>query len=193
MESTSVTTSYSGSTRSLGSVFDQCRAEGRAALILYVTAGHPSPELGLEVLTALADAGADIIELGVPFSDPLADGPTIQKSSFDAIANGVTMATTLDLLARFRAVRQTPVVVFSYLNPVVRYGVDRFIDDATRAGASGVLLTDLPAGADPEVEKRFLTPRWISCGWSRLRARPIDWRRSPGARAGSSTTSLVRV
>ncbi|HYJ78320.1 MAG TPA: tryptophan synthase subunit alpha, partial [Longimicrobiaceae bacterium] len=130
-------------------------AEGRAALIPYVTAGHPSPELAPDVLAMLADEGADVIELGVPFSDPLADGPTIQRSSFQAIARGVDLRWTLEALAEFRRGRDTPVVVFTYLNPVLRYGVERFLADAADAGADGVLLTDLPTGADGALERRF--------------------------------------
>lgn len=140
---------------SLAQTFTGCREAGRAALVVYTTAGHPTPEDGLDVLLTLADAGADVIELGVPFSDPLADGPTIQGSSFRAIQNGVDLAWALRLLGEFRALRPTPVVVFSYLNPILDYGIERFIEDAASAGAQGVLLTDLPAGADPEMERRI--------------------------------------
>jgi tryptophan synthase alpha chain len=111
------------------------------------------------VLLALADAGADIIELGVPFSDPLADGPTIQRSSFEAIQQGVDLRWTLELLSRFRALRDTPVVLFSYLNPIYNHGLESFIRDAEAAGANGVLLTDLPAGAAPDLEERFADSR----------------------------------
>lgn len=137
----------------LGDAFTACREESRSALVVYTTAGHPSPEQGLEVLLRLADAGVDVLELGVPFSDPLADGPTIQRSSFAAIERGVDLAWALELLARFRAERATPVVVFSYLNPILGYGVERFLADAAAAGAQGVLITDLPAGADPDLER----------------------------------------
>jgi tryptophan synthase alpha chain len=155
MESMSRTILSEPPASTLGSAFEVCREQGRAALVLYVTAGHPSPDVGLEVLLSLADSGADIIELGVPFSDPLADGPTIQRSSFEAIGHGVDLRWTLDLLARFRAIRDTPVVLFSYLNPIYNHGVDTFIHDAEAAGANGVLLTDLPAGAAPDLEDRF--------------------------------------
>ncbi|MEX0601610.1 MAG: tryptophan synthase subunit alpha [Rhodothermales bacterium] len=135
--------------------FEAAAAEGRAALVVYATAGCPDREQGLDALIALADAGADVIELGVPFSDPLADGPTIQRASFAAIEDGVDLEWTLDLLARFRERRQTPVVVFSYLNPILDHGVDAFLEDAARAGADGLLLTDLPLDADPELEARL--------------------------------------
>lgn len=125
------------------------RARGRTALIPYLTAGYPSKEASLAALRA-ADAVADIIEVGVPFSDPLADGPTIQRSTFDALQQGMTLAGTLQLIAEARL--QRPVVVFSYLNPILRYGVDRFLRDAEALGVAGLLLTDLPAGADPGVE-----------------------------------------
>jgi tryptophan synthase alpha chain len=137
----------------LAAAFERARLEERAALVLYATAGYPTPDAGLDVLLALADGGADVLELGVPFSDPLADGPTIQRSSFAAIENGVDLAWTLALLRRFRRERETPVVLFSYLNPILDYGVEEFVRDAAEAGADGVLITDLPLGADPELER----------------------------------------
>ncbi|HEX2206315.1 MAG TPA: tryptophan synthase subunit alpha [Longimicrobium sp.] len=140
---------------SLADAFAAARAADRAALVPYVTAGHPSPAGTAGLLAGLADDGADVIELGVPFSDPLADGPTIQRSSFEAIQQGVDLRWTLDALADFRARRQTPVVLFTYLNPVLRHGLDRFLDDAVQAGAQGVLLTDLPVGADAALEDRI--------------------------------------
>lgn len=145
----------SSGAEALGAAFTACRQENRAALVLYTTAGFPTPAEGLDVLLALADHGADVIELGVPFSDPLADGPTIQHSSFEAIRQGVDLQWTLDLLRRFRAQRDTPVVVFTYLNPVLKHGPEAFVRDAVAAGANGVLLTDLPVGADPELEGLF--------------------------------------
>jgi len=133
----------------LAPTWARLRAEGRAALIPYLTAGHPSPERSREALRAVAEV-ADIVELGVPFSDPLADGPTIQRSTFEALRQGMTLPGTLDLLAR--AAIDRPVVIFSYLNPILRYGVERFLRDAAQLGVAGLLLTDLPAGADPAVE-----------------------------------------
>jgi tryptophan synthase alpha chain len=125
------------------------RAQGRTALIPYLTAGYPSADASLEALQA-ADEVADILEVGVPFSDPLADGPTIQRSTFDALRQGMTLAGTLALIDRARVTR--PIVVFSYLNPILRYGLERFLHDADRIGVAGLLLTDLPAGSDPAVE-----------------------------------------
>lgn len=137
----------------ISAVFTARREEGRAALIPYVTAGHPGPDSTVPVLNALADAGADVIELGIPFSDPLADGPTIQKSSFTSLENGTTVERVLADLAAFRSGRDTPVVLFTYLNPMLRHGVHDFLRDAAAAGAHGLLLTDLPAGADPDIER----------------------------------------
>lgn len=150
----SVTTS-SDPGAALDRVFETARREGRAALIPYFTAGHPTPDETPAILRMLAEEGADIIEMGVPFSDPLADGPTIQKSSFRAIEQGMDLAGTLALLADFRRQYATPVVLFTYLNPVLHYGLQRFLADADAAGAQGVLLTDLPVGADAEIERRF--------------------------------------
>lgn len=131
------------------------RDAGRRALIPYLTAGYPEPDATLPLLERLASAGADVIELGVPFSDPVADGPTIQRASQRALEHGIDTAWVLDRLRAFRQRQDTPVVLFTYLNPVLAYGVNRFLGDAVAAGAEGVLLTDLPAGSDPELEGKF--------------------------------------
>jgi tryptophan synthase alpha chain len=137
----------------LAARFQQWRAQGRTALIPYLTAGYPSPGQTHELMHAYARAGADIIELGVPFSDPVADGPTIQRASQKALEHGASLAWCLDVLRDFRADnRDTDVVIFSYLNPVMSYGWERFIADAVAAGAQGVLLTDLPLGGDEVLE-----------------------------------------
>ncbi|HET8623860.1 MAG TPA: tryptophan synthase subunit alpha [Gemmatimonadales bacterium] len=125
------------------------RVEGRAALIPYLTAGYPTPETSLAALHAVAEL-SDVLEVGVPFSDPLADGPTIQRSTFEALRQGMTLPGTLELIHRAKLDR--PVVVFSYLNPLLRYGIERFLQDAADLGVAGLLLTDLPAGGDAEVE-----------------------------------------
>lgn len=125
---------------------------GQAALVPYVTAGFPSLDATDAALDALVEAGADVIELGIPFSDPLADGPTIQASSFKALQNGVTVEWVLERVAAFRARHDTALVLFTYLNPVVHFGVERFCARARAAGADGLLLTDLPAGSDPAME-----------------------------------------
>jgi tryptophan synthase alpha chain len=122
----------------------------------YVTCGFPSAEASVEVLSAIAEAGGDVLELGVPFSDPLADGPTIQESTHKALDGGMTVAGTLKVLSAFRAVCDAPVVLFSYVNPLLRYGLESFLQDAVEAGAQGLLLTDVPTGADPGVEEAIL-------------------------------------
>jgi len=129
--------------------FAALRGDGRTALIPYLTAGFPDLRASEDALRA-ADEVADILEVGVPFSDPLADGPTIQRSTFQALEQGMTLGGTLDLIARCR-LRQ-PVVVFSYLNPILRYGLARFLHDAGDLGVAALLLTDLPAGSDAGVE-----------------------------------------
>jgi tryptophan synthase alpha chain len=131
-------------------------AQGRSTLVPYVTAGYPEATSTVPLMEALVDAGTDVLELGIPFSDPLADGPTIQRSSFVSLQNGTTVRRVLDDVATFRARHDTPVVLFTYLNPVLRYGVERFVQDAVAAGAQGLLMTDLPAGSDPEAERAIV-------------------------------------
>ena len=122
----------------------------RAALIPYLTAGFPTPARSLEALRAVAAAGADFVEVGVPFSDPLADGPTIQRSTQAALDQGMTVAGVLEQI--HRAALPVPVVVMTYVNPIMAFGLERFLREAAAAGASGLLLTDFPAGADPALE-----------------------------------------
>lgn len=129
--------------------FDALRSAGRRALVCYVTAGHPDPVRSVELLRGLEDAGADVVEVGVPFSDPLADGPIIQGSSQRALEHGMTYARALDLVAEARL--EIPVVLFSYLNPVLAAGPDALLR-AAAAGVHGILITDMPVGADPERE-----------------------------------------
>jgi tryptophan synthase alpha chain len=135
----------------LSSAWRGLRARGRTALIPYLTAGHPTPAAHLEALKR-AEPHADILEVGVPFSDPLADGPVIQRSSFAALAQGMSLPRTLELIREAKLTR--PVVLFSYLNPVRRYGFERLLAEARDLGIAGILLTDLPAGGDPGVEGR---------------------------------------
>ncbi len=123
----------------------------RAAFIPYVTAGYPTPQLSLELLKRAEAWGADFVEVGVPFSDPLADGPTIQRSTQAALDQGMTVPRALEQIAQ--AALAIPVVVMTYVNPVLAYGLERFVADAHAAGASGLLLTDFPAGADPAMER----------------------------------------
>jgi tryptophan synthase alpha chain len=140
------------STPSIAQAFRARAARGQAALVPYICAGYPDRDASLALLHAAADAGADVLELGIPFSDPLADGPTIQRATFQALEKGMTVRGSLEILSAFRRERDTPVVLFTYLNPVHHFGMEAFVEAAREAGAQGLLLTDLPAGADPELE-----------------------------------------
>jgi tryptophan synthase alpha chain len=126
------------------SAFAGLRAARRPGLVTYVTAGDPDMARSREVVLALARGGADVIEVGVPFSDPIADGPAIQRASERALAAGGNLGASLDLIAGIRAEIATPIVVFTYVNPVLQMGVRRFADRAAAAGVDGVLLLDLP-------------------------------------------------
>jgi tryptophan synthase alpha chain len=125
--------------------FRAAKKARRAAFIPYITAGDPNLEATVELVRALERAGADVIELGVPFSDPIADGPTNQRAAERALASGTTLASTLAAVDVIRQDLDVPIVLFTYANPVVRYGVERFAEDAASAGADGVLFTDVPA------------------------------------------------
>lgn len=129
--------------------FDALRTRGRRALVCYATAGHPDPERSIALWQGLEAAGADILEVGVPFSDPMADGPVIQASSQVALSHGVHLDGALELVSR--AQLGIPVVLFSYLNPLLAAGPN-VLRRAAAAGVHGVLVTDLPVGADPERE-----------------------------------------
>lgn len=125
--------------------FERLKAQGRKALIPFITAGDPDPAMTVTLMHAMVDAGADIIELGVPFSDPMADGPTIQRASERALKKGVSLRQVLTMVAGFRADdRQTPVVLMGYANPIEAMGVDDFAAAALAAGVDGVLVVDYP-------------------------------------------------
>lgn len=126
----------------IASTFASLRSSGRKAFIPFVSAGDPDLGTSKEIVLALANSGADIIELGVPFSDPMADGPTIQASSMRALANGVHLGSIMEMVREIRKTIQTPIVLFSYLNPLFRYGFERLAVDAADAGIDGVLVTD---------------------------------------------------
>jgi tryptophan synthase alpha chain len=123
--------------------FGKLRAAGELGIVAYITAGDPSLDATLKFVLALAEAGADVIELGVPFSDPLADGPTIQRASERALKSGTTLAGVLGLVRRIRESSQVPLVLFSYYNPILQMGLKKFAAAAALAGADGVLATDL--------------------------------------------------
>ena len=127
----------------IGKQFERLRAKGELGIVAYVTAGDPTLAATHQIVLSLAEAGADVIELGVPFSDPLADGPTIQRASERALRSGTTLAGVLDLVKRLRQKTEVPLVLFSYYNPVLQMGLQRFAESAAAAGADGVLITDL--------------------------------------------------
>jgi tryptophan synthase alpha chain len=124
-------------------LFERLRAEQRPALIAYITAGDPAPDRTAALVAALERGGADLIELGVPFSDPIADGPVIQRGSERALKAGTTVAKVLDIASQIRAHSEIPLLLFTYINPVLRYGLDKLGRDAVTHGIDGCLLTDL--------------------------------------------------
>lgn len=137
----------------IAETFTSLHAQHRAALMPYFTLGYPTPEASLSVIEALANSGADLIELGVPFSDPLADGPTIQRSTQIALAQGMTVSGCLDLVTQIRArgVRQ-PLLLMGYINPILSFGVARYTAAARDAGADGLIIPDLPLEEAAEIE-----------------------------------------
>ena len=129
----------------IAATFAALQASGRKALIPYITSGDPFADATVDIMLAMAEAGADVIELGVPFSDPMADGPVIQKAGERALARGIGMPQVLDFVRGFRLTNDhTPVVLMGYANPIERYGVERFVADAKAAGVDGVLVVDYP-------------------------------------------------
>ncbi len=142
----------------IAEVFSRLDAAGRKALVPFVTAGDPSREATVAVMRALVEAGADLLELGVPFSDPMADGPVIQRSSERALARGVNTGYVFDCVREFRKTDdRTPVVLMGYLNPVEMRGIGRYAEDAKSAGVDGVLLVDLPPEEAAPVRAGFNT------------------------------------
>ena len=134
--------------------FERLQAQGRKALIPFITAGDPDPALTVPLMHTLVDAGADIIELGVPFSDPMADGPTIQRASERALAKGVSLRQVFGMVANFRADNnETPVVLMGYANPIEAMGVEQFTAAAFDAGVDGVLVVDYPPEESAEFAK----------------------------------------
>jgi len=127
------------------SVFERLKSEGRTALIPYIAAGDPDPATTLPLMHALVEAGADVIELGVPFSDPMADGPTIQRAAERALKHGVSLRQVIGMVTEFRKQdAETPIVLMGYANPIEAMGAERFIADASAAGVDGVLVVDYP-------------------------------------------------
>jgi tryptophan synthase alpha chain len=128
----------------ISAAFQKVRSSGKKAFIPYIMAGDPSLEKTQEIVLLFEECGADIVELGVPFSDPLADGPTIQRASERALEKGITLRNVISLVSNLRRVTQIPVVLMTYFNPVFRYGTGNFITDAKNAGIDGIIIPDLP-------------------------------------------------
>jgi tryptophan synthase alpha chain len=164
--------------------FAELKREQRAALVTFLTAGDPDPQTSLAILRALPAAGADVIELGMPFTDPMADGPAIQMSSQRALKAGQTLAGTLAMVRAFRADdRGTPLVLMGYYNPVYVYGVERFLRDAKAAGVDGLIVVDLPPEEDDEL---CLPALAAGLNFIRLATPTTDDRRLPAVLANTS-------
>ncbi len=135
--------------------FERAHAQGRAAFIPFLTCGDPTSEATVDLARALASCGADVLELGVPFSDPIADGPVLQRSAQRALASGTSLETVLAIARQIRAQTDLALVLFSYLNPIVRRGIERTALEAQQAGVDGVLMTDLPPEEAADVQPLF--------------------------------------
>ncbi|OCW56051.1 tryptophan synthase subunit alpha [Hoeflea olei] len=167
--------------------FDKLKAEGRPALVTYFMGGDPDYDTSLRIMKALPGAGSDVIELGMPFSDPMADGPAIQMAGQRALKGGQTLVKTLDLARDFRKTDpETPIVLMGYYNPIYVYGVDRFLTDAREAGIDGLIVVDLP----PEMDEELCLPA-IKAGinFIRLATPTTDDKRLP--RVLSNTSGFV--
>jgi tryptophan synthase alpha chain len=164
--------------------FAQLKAEGRAALVTFLTAGDPDPATSLALLRAIPAAGADVVEFGMPFTDPMADGPAIQLSSQRALKAGQTLKKTLEMVRAFRqGDDETPLVLMGYYNPIYIYGVDRFLRDAKSAGVDGLIVVDLP----PEEDEELCLPA-LKAGMNfiRLATPTTDDKRLPAVLANTS-------
>jgi tryptophan synthase alpha chain len=152
-------------TARLAAAFARATAEGRAALVTFVTSGDPTPAATPAILSALVAGGADLVELGMPFSDPMADGAAIQAANLRALKAGATVRTTLDAARAFRAAHpDTPLILMGYLNPILAHGADAFARDAAAAGADGVIVVDMPPEEDAD-----LGPALARAGIARIR------------------------
>jgi tryptophan synthase alpha chain len=164
--------------------FADLKRQGRAALVTFLTAGDPDTETSLAILKALPDAGADVIEVGMPFTDPMADGPAIQASSQRALKAGQNMKKTLAMIRAFRAADQTtPIVLMGYYNPIYIYGVEKFLADAKTAGIDGLIVVDLPPEEDDEL---CLPALKAGLNFIRLATPTTDDKRLPAVLANTS-------
>jgi tryptophan synthase alpha chain len=156
--------------------FDELRRNGSKAFISFVTAGDPDLRTTHDLVLEFEGVGVDIVELGVPFSDPLADGPTIQRASARALHNGVSLSQTLRTVERIRSKVQIPIALMTYYNPVFKYGIRKFVSDAARCGADGVIIPDLPPEEDAKIiecarESGFCTVFFIAPTTTQQRAK----------------------
>jgi len=164
--------------------FAELRREGRSAFITFLMAGDPDPATSLDIIEALPKAGADIIEIGMPFTDPMADGPAIQAAGLRALKAGMTLKKTLDLVRGFRkGDATTPLVLMGYYNPIYIYGVDRFLADAKSAGVDGLIIVDLPPEEDSEL---CLPAMQAGLNFIRLATPTTDDKRLPAVLANTS-------
>lgn len=164
--------------------FADLKKEGRAAFVTFVMAGDPDPATSLAIIKALPKAGADIIEIGMPFTDPMADGPAIQAAGLRALKAGTTLKKTLDLVREFRKDdERTPLVLMGYYNPIYIYGVDKFLADAKSAGVDGLIIVDLP----PEEDTELCIPAMkVGLNFIRLATPTTDDKRLPAVLANTS-------
>ena len=164
--------------------FAALKAEGRAALVTFVTAGDPDADTSLAIVKALPGAGADVIELGMPFTDPMADGPAVQAAGVRALHAGQTMAKTLALVREFRqGDNDTPIVLMGYYNPIYIYGVEKFLEDAKAVGIDGLIVVDLPPEEDDEL---CLPALRAGLSFIRLATPTTDDKRLPAVLANTS-------
>jgi tryptophan synthase alpha chain len=164
--------------------FAALKNDGRPALVTFTTAGDPDYDTSLEILKALPKAGADVIEIGMPFSDPMADGPAIQASGQRALAGGQTLKKTLAMVAEFRKEEaHTPIVLMGYYNPIFIYGTERFLTDAKAAGVDGLIVVDLPPEADDEL---CIPAMKAGINFIRLATPTTDDKRLPAVLANTS-------
>ena len=171
-------------TTRIDTCFVRLNKEGRSAFITFLMAGDPDPVTSLEIIKALPKAGADIIEIGMPFTDPMADGPAIQAAGLRALKAGMTLKKTLDLVRAFRAGdTTTPLVLMGYYNPIYIYGVDKFLADAKSAGVDGLIIVDLPPEEDTEL---CLPAMQAGLNFIRLATPTTDDKRLPAVLANTS-------
>jgi tryptophan synthase alpha chain len=164
--------------------FAQLKKEGRSAFVTFLMAGDPDPSTSLAIVKAMPKAGADIIEIGMPFTDPMADGPSIQAAGLRALKAGMTLKKTLEMVRGFRRDNDaTPLVLMGYYNPIYIYGVDKFLADARSAGVDGLIIVDLPPEEDDELCKPALR---VGLNFIRLATPTTDDKRLPAVLANTS-------